>query len=168
MAIAFTCHGNRDRNALRDSILLENAHNLAIQNSKKIFPMADFQYYFHQLPCFNCQKTTVNTDLGWLTEAMKEDVLAQVATTIAEGNVEADLSVNVTCSADEARDYLLLNFYGYSEEELASQVEAEDEKEVADEIAELLAEGNDVAVFEHEIALQICTDCDINDESNQA
>ncbi|MGF1908160.1 hypothetical protein L4C38_01835 [Vibrio kasasachensis] len=131
--------------------------------------MTDFQYYFHQLPCFNCQKTTVNTDLGWLTEAMKDDVLAQVAATIAEGNVETDFSVNVTCTEAEARDYLLLNFYGYAEEELANQVEAEDAKEVADELAELLAEGNDAAVFEHEIALQICTDCVIqDDESNQA
>ncbi len=128
--------------------------------------MTDFQYYFHQLPCFNCKKNTVSTDLGWLTAAMKDDVLAQVATIIAQGNVEPEFSVNVTCTKDEARDYLLLNFYGYSEDELANQVEAEDEQEVADEIAELLAEGNDVAVFEHEIALQSCTDCDIDEESN--
>ncbi|MCG7495272.1 hypothetical protein MHO82_00175 [Vibrio sp. Of7-15] len=126
--------------------------------------MIDFQYYFHQLPCFDCKKTTVNTDLGWLTAAMKDDVLAQVTEIISQGNLEPDLSVNVTCTKDEARDYLLLNFYGYSEEELANQVEAEDEQEVADEIAELLAEGNDVAVFEHEIALQICTDCDMGEE----
>lgn len=80
--------------------------------------MTDFQYYFHQLPCFNCKKTTVSTDLGWLTAAMKEDVLTQVAAIIEQGDVEPDLSVNVTCTKDEARDYLLLNFYGYSEEEL--------------------------------------------------
>ncbi|MGR2770052.1 hypothetical protein ACUYOF_21330 [Photobacterium ganghwense] len=124
--------------------------------------MTDFQYYFHQFPCFSCKKTTVSTDLGWLTPAMKEDVLAQVAAILAQGNVEADFSVNVTCTTkEEAREYLLLNFYGYSEEELADQVEADDEQEVADEIAELLAEGNDVAVFEHEIALQNCTDCDV-------
>ena len=115
--------------------------------------MTNFQYYFHQLPCFDCKKTTVSTDLGWLTAAMKEDVLAQVA----------DLSVNVTCTKEEARDYLLLNFYGYSEEELANQVEAEDEQEVADEIAELVAEGNGAIVFEHEIALQSCTDCDMDE-----
>ena len=124
--------------------------------------MTDFQYYFHQLPCFNCKKTTVSTDLGWLTAAMKDDVVAQMAAIIAQGNVEPDLSVNVTCTKDEARDYLLLNFYGYSEEELANQVKAEDEQEVADEIAELLAEGSDAAVFEHEIALQSCTDCDMD------
>jgi len=100
--------------------------------------MTDFQYYFHQLPCFDCKKTTVSTDLGWLTAAMKEDVIAQMAEIIAQENVEADLSVNVTCTKEEARDYLLLNFYGYSDEELADQVEAEDEQEVADEIAELL------------------------------
>lgn len=40
-------------------------------------------------------------------------------------------------------------------------VEADVEKEVADEIAELLKDGNEVAVFEHEIALQSCTDCDV-------
>lgn len=126
--------------------------------------MTDFQYYFHQLPCFDCKTTTVSTDLGWLTPAMKEDVLAQVAAIIAQDKVEPDLSVNVTCTKEEARDYLLLNFYGYSEEELANQVEAEDEQEVANEIAELLAEGNTTAVFEHEIALQSCTDCEIDEE----
>ncbi|EGQ8021299.1 hypothetical protein [Vibrio vulnificus] len=125
--------------------------------------MTDFQYYFHQLPCFDCKKTTVSTDLGWLTAAMKEDVLAQVAEIIAQENVEADFSVNVTCTKEEARDYLLLNFYGYSDEELADQVEAEDEQEVADEIAELLADGKEVVVFEHEIALQSCTDCEIDE-----
>ncbi|HFQ4861404.1 TPA: hypothetical protein ACGUTL_002396 [Vibrio vulnificus] len=125
--------------------------------------MTDFQYYFHQLPCFDCKKTTVSTDLGWLTAAMKEDVLAQVAEIIAQENVEADLSVNVTCTKEEARDYLLLNFYGYSDEELADQVEAEDEQEVADEIAELIADGKEVVVFEHEIALQSCTDCEVEE-----
>ncbi|ALM73841.1 hypothetical protein DC365_10790 [Vibrio vulnificus] len=125
--------------------------------------MTDFQYYFHQLPCFDCKKTTVSTDLGWLTAAMKEDVLAQVAEIIAQENVEADFSVNVTCTKEEARDYLLLNFYGYSDEELADQVEAEDEQEVADEIADLLADGKEVVVFEHEIALQSCTDCEVEE-----
>ncbi|EGR0047051.1 TPA: hypothetical protein I7115_02035 [Vibrio vulnificus] len=125
--------------------------------------MTDFQYYFHQLPCFDCKKTTVSTDLGWLTAAMKEDVLAQVAEIIAQENVEADFSVNVTCTKEEARDYLLLNFYGYSDEELADQVEAEDEQEVADEIAELVADGKEVVVFEHEIALQSCTDCEVEE-----
>ncbi|MUK30781.1 hypothetical protein GNP44_11935 [Aliivibrio fischeri] len=123
--------------------------------------MTNFQYYFHELPCFNCKKTKVNTDLGWLTATMKEDVQAQLAAIIEQGNVEADLSVNVTCTKAEARDYLLLNFYGYSEEELEGQIEADDEKEVADEIAELLKDGNEVAVFEHEIALQSCMDCDV-------
>ncbi|WP_306331379.1 hypothetical protein [Vibrio injensis] len=126
--------------------------------------MTNFQYYFHPLPCFNCKKTTVSTDLGWLTTTMKEDVLAQVATITAQDCIEPDLSVKVTCTKDEARDYLLLNFYGYSEQELAEQVEAEDEQEVADEIAELLADGSDSIVFEHEIALQSCTNCDIDGE----
>ncbi|MGR6859402.1 hypothetical protein ACU5EH_03165 [Aliivibrio salmonicida] len=121
----------------------------------------NFQYYFHKLSCFNCKKTKVNTDLGWLTATMKDDVQAQLTAIIEQGNVEADLSVNVTCTKAEARDYLLLNFYGYSEEELEGQIEADDEKEVADEIAELLKDGSDVAVFEHEIALQCCTDCDV-------
>lgn len=124
--------------------------------------MTDFQYYFHQLPCFNCKKAKVNTDLGWLTAAMKDDVVAQMTAIIAQDNVESELSVNVTCTKDEARDYLLLNFYGYSEEKLADQVKAEDEKEVANEINELLEEGNDSVVFEHEIVLQSCTDCDVD------
>ncbi|WP_394244621.1 hypothetical protein [Vibrio astriarenae] len=123
--------------------------------------MTNFQYYFQQLPCFNCKKTKVSTDLGWLTEAMKDDVLAQVEAIVAKGEIEPDISVNVVCSKEEARDYLLLNFYGYSEEELANDIEAEDEKEVADEIAEQLAQGNEKAVFEHEIALQSCADCDV-------
>ncbi|TRN26433.1 hypothetical protein [Vibrio furnissii] len=126
--------------------------------------MADFQYYFHQLPCFNCKKTTVSTDLGWLTAAMKDEVLEQVAAIVAQDNLEPDIAVNVTCSKEEARDYLLLNFYGYAEEELAGQVEADDVQEVADEIAELTAEGNDTVVFEHEIALQSCTGCDIDED----
>ncbi len=126
--------------------------------------MADFQYYFHQLPCFNCKKTTVSTDLGWLTAAMKDEVLEQVAAIVAQGNLEPDIAVNVTCSKEEARDYLLLNFYGYAEEELAGQVEADDAQEVADEIAELTAEGTDTVVFEHEIALQSCTGCDVDED----
>lgn len=126
--------------------------------------MADFQYYFHQLPCFNCKKTTVSTDLGWLTAAMKDEVLEQVAAIVAQDNLEPDIAVNVTCSKEEARDYLLLNFYGYAEEELAGQVEADDAQEVADEIAELTAEGNDAVVFEHEIALQSCTGCDVDED----
>ncbi|EEX37410.1 hypothetical protein VIB_001531 [Vibrio metschnikovii CIP 69.14] len=95
---------------------------------------------------------------------MKEDVLAQVATITAQDSIEPDLSVKVTCTKDEARDYLLLNFFGYSEEELADQVEAEDAQEVADEIAELLVDGSESIVFEHEIALQSCTNCDIDGE----
>lgn len=126
--------------------------------------MADFQYYFHQLPCFNCKKTTVSTDLGWLTAAMKDEVLEQVAAIVAQDNLEPDIAVNVTCSKEEARDYLLLNFYGYAEEELAGQVEADDAQEVADEIAELTAEGNDTVVFVHEIALQSCTGCDVDED----
>lgn len=126
--------------------------------------MADFQYYFHQLPCFNCKKTTVSTDLGWLTAAMKDEVLEQVAAIVAQDSLEPDIAVNVTCSKEEARDYLLLNFYGYAEEELAGQVEADDAQEVADEIAELTAEGNDTVVFEHEIALQSCTGCDVDED----
>ncbi|PMJ98285.1 hypothetical protein, partial [Vibrio sp. 10N.261.55.A7] len=102
--------------------------------------------------------------LGWLTPSMKENVQQQLTAIVAQDNAEADLSVNVSCTKDEARDYLLLNFYGYSEEELADQVESEDEKEVADEITELLADGNDAAVFEHEIALQSCTDCNVEEE----
>ncbi|WP_119468376.1 hypothetical protein [Vibrio cholerae] len=125
--------------------------------------MTNFQYYFHQLPCFDCKKTTVSTDLGWLTAAMKEDVLAQVAVLIAPVIVVPGRSVIVTCTFVVPRHYLLLNFYGYSEEELANQVEAEDEQEVADEIAELVAEGNGAIVFEHEIALQSCTDCDMDE-----
>ncbi|PSU72914.1 hypothetical protein C9J22_02925 [Photobacterium phosphoreum] len=125
--------------------------------------MTNFQYYFHKLPCFNCQKNTVSIDLGWLTAAMKDDVLAQVAAIIAQGNVEQEFSVNVTCTKDEARDYLLLNFYGYSEEALANHIKAEDDQEVADEIAELLAGGSDTAVFEHEIVLQSCTNCGIDE-----
>lgn len=124
--------------------------------------MSNFQYYFHKFPCFSCKKTLVNTDLGWLTPAMKEEVLAQMTTILKNGDVEPDLSVNVSCTKEEARAYLLLNFYGYSEEELADQIEAEDEQEVADEIAELLADGKEIAVFEHEIALQNCTDCDVD------
>ncbi|WP_318406325.1 hypothetical protein [Photobacterium leiognathi] len=124
--------------------------------------MTDFQYYFQKLPCFNCKKNTVSIDLGWLTAAMKEDVSAQASAIIAKDNVEPEVSVNVTCTKDEARDYLLLNFYGYSEEALANQVKAEDEQEVAEEIAELFDDGSDVAVFEHEIVLLSCTDCGID------
>ncbi|WP_305819511.1 hypothetical protein [Photobacterium leiognathi] len=124
--------------------------------------MTDFQYYFQKLPCFNCKKNTVSIDLGWLTAAMKEDVSAQASAIIAKDNVEPEVSVNVTCTKDEARDYLLLNFYGYSEEALANQVKAEDEQEVAEEIAELFADGSDVAVFKHEIVLLSCTDCGID------
>ena len=97
--------------------------------------MTTFQYYFHQLPCFDCKKTTVSNDLGWLTPAMKDAAIAQVTATLAQGEVTPDLSAEVVCTKDEAREYLLLNFFGYSEEELVSGIEADDEKEVADDIA---------------------------------
>ncbi|KLV04644.1 hypothetical protein ABT56_14395 [Photobacterium aquae] len=121
--------------------------------------MANFQYYFHKLPCFNCKKTKVDTDLGWLTAEMKDEIVEQVSALMAAGDVEPDFAVNVTCTDENAREYLLLNYYGYSEEELAqNEVEADDEQAVTEEIAELMAaEGK--LVFEHEIALQSCTDC---------
>ncbi len=118
--------------------------------------MTDFQYYFQKLPCFNCKKNTVSIDLGWLTAAMKEDALpAQASAIIAKDNVEpGSVGKRDVYKRLEARDFhLLLNFYGYSEEALANQVKAEDEQEVAEEIAELFADGSDVAVFEHEIVL---------------
>ncbi|WP_025820004.1 hypothetical protein [Shewanella marina] len=124
--------------------------------------MTDFQYYFHQLPCLDCKKTMVSTDLGWLTAAMKEDVIAQVAAIIEQGDVEADISVNVTCTKDEVRDYLLLNYYGYSEADLANKVKAEDEQEVADEMAELFADGSNETIYEHEITLVKCSNCNID------
>ncbi|MGF1800838.1 hypothetical protein L4D11_09145 [Vibrio gigantis] len=126
--------------------------------------MTTFQYYFHQLPCFDCKKTTVSTDLGWLTPAMKEVVLAQLTETLAQGEITPDLTANVVCTKEEAREYLLLNFFGYSEEELVSGIEADDEQEVADEIVELLEDGKDTVEFEHEVALQCCADCDIIEE----
>ena len=126
--------------------------------------MTTFQYYFHQLPCFDCKKTTVSTDLGWLPPAMKEVVLAQLTEPLAQGEITPDLTANVVCTKEEAREYLLLNFYGYSEEELEGEIEADDEQEVADEIAELLEDGKDTIEFEHEVALQCCADCDIIEE----
>lgn len=126
--------------------------------------MTTFQYYFHQLPCFDCKKTTVSTDLGWLTPAIKEVVLAQLTETLAQGEITPDLTANVVCTKEEAREYLLLNFFGYSEEELEGEIEADDEQEVADEIAELLEDGKDTIEFEHEVALQCCADCDIIEE----
>ena len=126
--------------------------------------MTTIQYYFHQLPCFDCKKTTVSTDLGWLTPAMKEVVLAQLTETLAQGEITPDLTANVVCTKEEAREYLLLNFFGYSEEELEGEIEADDEQEVADEIAELLEDGKDTIEFEHEVALQCCADCDIIEE----
>ncbi|CAH6830598.1 conserved hypothetical protein [Vibrio chagasii] len=126
--------------------------------------MTTFQYYFHQLPCFDCKKTTVSTDLGWLTPAMKEVVLAQLTETLAQGEITPDLTANVVCTKEEAREYLLLNFFGYSEEELEGEIEADDEQEVAEEIAELLEDGKDTIEFEHEVALQCCADCDIIEE----
>ena len=126
--------------------------------------MTTFQYYFHQLPCFDCKKTTVSTDLGWLTPAMKEVVLAQLTETLAQGDITPDLTANVVCTKVEAREYLLLNFFGYSEEELEGEIEADDEQEVADEIAELLEDGKETIEFEHEVALQCCADCDIIEE----
>ena len=75
--------------------------------------------------------------------------------------------MKVTCSKDEARVYLLLNYYGYSEEELTHHVESTDAKEVDDEVSELMnAKG--MVVFKHEIALQSCTNCDVyEDESKE-
>ncbi len=126
--------------------------------------MTSFQYYFHQLPCFDCKKTAVSTDLGWLTPAMKEDAIAQLTATLAQGEVR-QIFQQTSFVLKMKLEILLLNFFGYSEEELASDIEADDEKEVADEIAEATRRRQRYDTFEHEIALQCCADCDVERRS---
>ncbi|SMY15270.1 hypothetical protein [Photobacterium aquimaris] len=123
--------------------------------------MNNFQSYSQLLPCFDCRKNTAESDLGWLTPAMYDNVQQQI-TAIITGDTTFgdDLTVIITCTPEEARDYLLLNAFGYTEEELTSNgIDADDLKEIEQEIAANTTALDQVA-FEHEIALQACSTCE--------
>ncbi|WP_318516702.1 hypothetical protein [Photobacterium leiognathi] len=123
--------------------------------------MTNFKYASEELPCFICHTRKATTELGWFTPCMKEDVIDQIKDILshADTDYEEYFSVNIVCTEDEARDYLLLNYYGYSEHEINhGQVNPEDLTEVNDLISEhMTAEG--VATFKHEVALQSCEHC---------
>lgn len=123
--------------------------------------MTNFKYYSEDLPCFICHKKMAKTELGWFTPSMKDDVIEQIKNVLSQLDTDYEeyFSVNIICSEDEARDYLLLNYYGYSEHEINhGQVNSEDSTEVTDLTSEhMTSEG--VAIFKHEIALQSCEEC---------
>lgn len=122
--------------------------------------MSNFNLYTALLPCFDCRQQKAEASLGWLTPAMHEAVLAQVNTIITASNdYPDDLVTTVTCSVDEAKYYLLLNAFAYSEEEMQTTgVDPDDLVEIEKEIkANKNADG--MIELEHDIALQGCTAC---------
>lgn len=123
--------------------------------------MNNFQSYSLPLPCFDCRKNTAEADLGWLTPAMYDSVQQQVTAIITgDATFGDDLTVIITCNLEEARDYLLLNAFGYTEEELTSNgIDADDLKEIEQEITVSTTALGQVT-FEHEIALQACRACE--------
>ena len=72
---------------------------------------------------------------------------------------EPYFTVEIICSEDEARDFLLLNYYDHSESEINhGNIKSTVITEIEDQISEhMTAEG--VVVFSHEIELQNCDDC---------
>ena len=123
--------------------------------------MTNFQFYTYELPCFNCHTKKVKTDLGWLTPSMKADVTDQIEAMLQQrGSVyEPYFTVEIICSEDEARDFLLLNYYDHSESEINhGNIKSTVITDIEDQISEhMTAEG--VVVFSHEIELQNCNDC---------
>ncbi|WP_163921643.1 hypothetical protein [Photobacterium sp. Alg240-V54] len=123
--------------------------------------MTNFQFYTYELSCFNCHVKKAKTDLGWLTPAMKADVIDQIDLMLKQrGSVyEPYFTVKIICSADEAKDFLLLNYYDNSESEINhGNIKPTVIADVDDQISEhMTAEG--VAIFNHEIALQNCDYC---------
>ena len=120
--------------------------------------MNNFQSYSQLLPCFDCRKNTAEADLGWLTPTMHDSIQQQI-TAIITGDAAFgdDLTVVITCSPEEARDYLLLNAFGYTEDELTSSgIDADDLKDIEQEIAASTTALGQVTL-EHEIALQACS-----------
>ena len=123
--------------------------------------MNHFQSYSQLLPCFDCRKNTAEADLGWLTPAMHDSVQQQI-TAIITGDAAFgdDLIAIITCNPEEARDYLLLNAFGYTEDELTSNgIDADDIKDIEQEIAASMTALDQVSL-EHEIALQACSTCE--------
>lgn len=127
--------------------------------------MTNFQFYTYELPCFHCHMRKVETELGWFTPSLKADVVDQIETIlkVRGTHYEPYITVEIICTEDEAKDYLLLNYYGYSEHDINhGRIESDDIMEVRDQISEhMTAEG--VAVFKHEIALQNCEYCTQDD-----
>ena len=123
--------------------------------------MNNFQSYSQLLPCFDCRKNTAEADLGWLTPAMYDSVQQQITAIITgETAFGDDLIAIVTCNQEEARDYLLLNAFGYTEDELTSSgIDADDLKDIEQEIAASTTALGQVTL-EHEIALQACSACE--------
>ncbi|PSW63568.1 hypothetical protein C0W54_02850 [Photobacterium kishitanii] len=123
--------------------------------------MTNFQFYTYELPCFNCHTRNAKTDLGWLTPSMKTDVIEQIEVMLKKrgSDYEPYFIVQIICSEDEAKDYLLLNYYDHSESEINhGNIKPTVIADIDDQISEhMTAEG--VAVFSHEIALQNCDDC---------
>ncbi len=108
--------------------------------------MTSFQYYFHQLPCFDCKKNN-GKYWSWLVNACDErDAIAQLTATLAPRVITPDLSANVVVLKIDSW-YLLLNFFGYSEEELAKCLSKRMMKEVADEIEEATGRRKDTITF---------------------
>lgn len=122
--------------------------------------MSNFTLYTATLPCFDCRQQKAETSLGWLTPAMHDSVLKQVEQIINDSNdYPDDLLTTITCSVDEAKYYLLLNAFAYSEKEMQTTgVDPDDLVEIDREIkAGRTAEG--MVELEHEIALQGCNAC---------
>ena len=123
--------------------------------------MTNFQFYTYELPCFNCHVHQAKTDLGWLTPSMKADIVDQIDVMLKQRSSDYNpyFTVQVICTADEAKDYLLLNYYNYSEPEINhGKIKSTVIADIDDQISEhMTAEG--VVVFNHEIELQNCDDC---------
>ncbi|MCP4957323.1 MAG: hypothetical protein GY919_17300 [Photobacterium aquimaris] len=123
--------------------------------------MTNFLFYTYELPCFNCHIKKVKTDLGWLTPAMKADVIDQIELMLEQrGSVyEPYFTVKIICSEDEAKDFLLLNYYDHSESEINhGNIKPTVIADIDDQISEhMTVEG--VAIFNHEIVLQNCDEC---------
>ena len=123
--------------------------------------MTNFQFYSYELPCFNCYTRRVKTDLVWLTPSMKADVVDQIKVMLKQqGNdYKPYFTVKIICTVDEAKDYLLLNYYDHSESDINhGNIKLAVVADIEDQITEhMTAEG--VVIFSHEIELQNCDDC---------
>jgi hypothetical protein len=124
------------------------------------YTMSNFTLYTANLPCFECHQHKAATSLGWLTPAMHKAVLDQLETKTQKSNeIPDNIVTTITCTLNDAKYYLLLNAFAYSEEEMQDTgVDPDDLAEIEEEISINTNTYGEIKL-QHDVALQSCVSC---------